>query len=195
MTIGMWARGDNLKKIYVCSRLKGDIENNIEKAKGYARFVAKECGAIPIAPHIYFTQFLDDTVPEDRAFGMMAGLLLLSDCDEATADAFWCSGKYLNMMYFSEVCGSGQCGFEAICPDTTMADAGAEVLDMYITYRSAGRGGSCTGACSFDMDSVLEAYPHVRTFRVMMKDMDVQYVDIVRPEENGAARDIMPVRM
>lgn len=78
----MWARGDNLKKIYVCSRLKGDIENNIEKAKGYARFVAKECGAIPIAPHIYFTQFLDDNLLEDRAFGTMAGLLLLSDCDE-----------------------------------------------------------------------------------------------------------------
>ena len=71
-----------MKKIYVCSRLAGDIENNIEKAKGYARFVAKEYGAIPIAPHIYFTQFLDDTVPEERAFGTMAGLLLLSDCDE-----------------------------------------------------------------------------------------------------------------
>lgn len=71
-----------MKKIYVCSRLAGDIENNIEKAKGYARFVVKECGAIPIAPHIYFTQFLDDTVPEERAFGTMAGLLLLSDCDE-----------------------------------------------------------------------------------------------------------------
>lgn len=82
MTIGTLARGDKLKKIYVCSRLAGDIENNIEKAKGYARFVAKECGAIPIAPHIYFTQFLDDTVPEERAFGTMAGLLLLSDCDE-----------------------------------------------------------------------------------------------------------------
>ena len=71
-----------MKKIYVCSRLAGDIENNIEKAKGYARFVVKECGAVPIAPHIYFTQFLDDTVPEERAFGTMAGLLLLSDCDE-----------------------------------------------------------------------------------------------------------------
>lgn len=78
----MSARGDKLKKIYVCSRLAGDIENNIEKAKGYARFVAKECGAIPIAPHIYFTQFLDDNLPEDRAFGTMAGLMLLSDCDE-----------------------------------------------------------------------------------------------------------------
>ena len=71
-----------MKKIYVCSRLAGDIENNIEKAKGYARFVVKECGAIPIAPHIYFTQFLDDTLPEDRAFGTMADLMLLSDCDE-----------------------------------------------------------------------------------------------------------------
>ena len=71
-----------MKKIYVCSRLAGDIENTIEKAKGYARFVVKECGAVPIAPHIYFTQFLDDTVPEERAFGTMAGLLLLSDCDE-----------------------------------------------------------------------------------------------------------------
>ncbi len=71
-----------MKRIYVCSRLAGDIENNIEKAKVYARFVAKTCGAIPIAPHIYFTQFLDDTVPEERAFGTMAGLLLLSDCDE-----------------------------------------------------------------------------------------------------------------
>ncbi|MBQ3184190.1 MAG: DUF4406 domain-containing protein [Clostridia bacterium] len=75
-------RVKSLKKIYVCSRLAGDVNNNIEKAKGYARFVAKDCGAIPIAPHIYFTQFLDDTVPEERSFGMMAGLLLLSQCDE-----------------------------------------------------------------------------------------------------------------
>ena len=71
-----------MKKIYVCSRLAGDIENNIEKAKGYARFVAKECGAVPIAPHIYFAQFLDDNLHEDRAFGTMAGLMLLFDCDE-----------------------------------------------------------------------------------------------------------------
>lgn len=71
-----------MRKIYVCSRLAGDIEKNIEKAKGYARFVAKECGEIPIAPHIYFTQFLNDAIPAERAFGTEAGLSLLSDCDE-----------------------------------------------------------------------------------------------------------------
>ena len=94
----MSARGDTVKKIYVCSRLAGDIENNIEKAKGYARFVVKECGAIPIAPHIYFTKFLDDTLPEDRAFGTMAGLMLLSDCDE-----LWYFGDSVNKGMVREI--------------------------------------------------------------------------------------------
>ena len=71
-----------MKKIYVCSKYAGDTKENLEKAKAYARYVAKECGAIPIAPHIYFTQFLDDNVPEERAFGVMSCLLLLSECDE-----------------------------------------------------------------------------------------------------------------
>ena len=71
-----------MKKIYICSRLRGDIEENIEKAKRYCEYVVKCCGAIPIAPHIYFTQFLDDSLDEERAFGTLAGLQLLSECDE-----------------------------------------------------------------------------------------------------------------
>jgi len=70
------------KKIYVCSPLSGDIETNIEKAKGYCEYIVKICGAIPIAPHIYFTQFLDDNNPEEREFGLKTGLELLSECDE-----------------------------------------------------------------------------------------------------------------
>ena len=105
----MSARGDKLKKIYVCSRLAGDIENNIEKAKGYARFVAKECGAIPIAPHIYFTQFLDDTLPEDRAFGTMAGLMLLSDCDE-----LWYFGDSVSQGMVREIIAAKEQGIPVI---------------------------------------------------------------------------------
>ena len=71
-----------MKKIYVCSRLRGDVETNIENAKRYCEYVVKCCGAIPIAPHIYFTQFLDDDIPGERAFGILAGLQLLSECDE-----------------------------------------------------------------------------------------------------------------
>ena len=54
-----------MKKIYVCSRLRGDVETNIENAKRYCEYVVKVCGAIPIAPHIYFTQFLDDSLDEE----------------------------------------------------------------------------------------------------------------------------------
>ena len=69
------------KRVYVCSALRGDVEQNIENAKNYCRYIVKEYGAIPIAPHIYFTQFLDDEIAEDREFGLSAGLFLLSDCD------------------------------------------------------------------------------------------------------------------
>ena len=53
-----------------------------QKTKRYCEYVVKTCGAIPIAPHIYFTQFLDDDIPEKRSFGTLAGLQLLSECDE-----------------------------------------------------------------------------------------------------------------
>ena len=110
----MSARGDTVKKIYVCSRLAGDIENNIEKAKGYARFVVKECGAIPIAPHIYFTQFLDDNLPEDKAFGILAGLMLLSDCDE-----LWYFGDSISQGMVREIIAAKEQGIPVrYVPDT-----------------------------------------------------------------------------
>lgn len=67
-------------RVYVCSPLSGDIEHNIEKAKEYSRYVIKE-GKLPITPHIYFTQLLNDDDPEERKLGMKMGLELLDDCD------------------------------------------------------------------------------------------------------------------
>jgi hypothetical protein len=43
-----------VKIIYVCSPLRGDIKNNIERAKQYCRAVALR-GDMPIAPHVYMT--------------------------------------------------------------------------------------------------------------------------------------------
>ena len=70
------------KKIYVCSPLRGDIEQNIENAKLYCTYIVREFGYIPVAPHIYFTQFLDDNIDSEREFGIRAGLSLLPNCDE-----------------------------------------------------------------------------------------------------------------
>jgi len=69
------------KRVYICSPLRGDIEENILKACEYCR-EAYNAGLVSIAPHIYFTQFLDDDVPAERDFGLRAGLEALRLCDE-----------------------------------------------------------------------------------------------------------------
>lgn len=70
-----------MKKIYVCSPLAGDIEGNIKRAIEFSKFVTRQ-GCLPITPHIYCTQFLDDTVPEERLKGLEMGIELLKVCDE-----------------------------------------------------------------------------------------------------------------
>ena len=65
--------------VYICSPCRGDIEKNIEKAQRYCREAVELWDdVIPIAPHVYFTQFLDDTKQEERAAGMDMGLSLLT---------------------------------------------------------------------------------------------------------------------
>jgi hypothetical protein len=39
-------------------------------------------GHIPIAPHVYFTQFLREEVESERKLGITLGLELLATCDE-----------------------------------------------------------------------------------------------------------------
>ena len=70
--------------VYICSPLRGNIERNIKKAVGYSRFAYSK-GFIPLAPHLIFTTFLDDEIPEERAAGMEMGKDLLTICDELWA--------------------------------------------------------------------------------------------------------------
>lgn len=70
-----------MKKVYIYSPCRGDYEKNIQKAQNYCR-EAVHMGVIPIAPHVYLTQFLDDTVPEERTTGLNIGLELLKGCAE-----------------------------------------------------------------------------------------------------------------
>lgn len=54
-----------------------DIENNTAASREYRRF-AVEAGYIPIAPHLLFTQFLDDHNPKERELGSFFGNAILS---------------------------------------------------------------------------------------------------------------------
>lgn len=70
---------------YVCSRYRADtreeLETNIRVAKWAARMVARD-GRIPIAPHLYFPRFMDDSIAGERYFGMEAGKRLMMQCKE-----------------------------------------------------------------------------------------------------------------
>lgn len=69
------------RMVYIASAMRGDIENNLKKAAAYCR-AAAESGAVPVAPHLYFSAYLDDRIPEDRVAGMAMGLHILRRCDE-----------------------------------------------------------------------------------------------------------------
>lgn len=68
-----------MKMTYICSPCRGDYEKNIIKAQEYCREAFLE-GLLPIAPHVYFTQFMDDEKPEERERGLRCGLQLLRYC-------------------------------------------------------------------------------------------------------------------
>ena len=67
--------------VYLCSPYAGDIETNTAAARRYCRF-AVEAGYIPIAPHLLFPQFLNDSDPKERELGLFFGNALLSKCAE-----------------------------------------------------------------------------------------------------------------
>lgn len=74
------------KLVYICSPLRGNYEKNMAYAETYCRLaMVHNPNVIPIAPHIYFPRFLDDTDERERKFGMDAGIALLDKCEELWA--------------------------------------------------------------------------------------------------------------
>jgi len=66
--------------VYICSPFAGDTEYNIKHAQGYCRFAFSQ-GCIPLAPHLHYPQFMDDSDKESREMGLSFALILLSKCD------------------------------------------------------------------------------------------------------------------
>ena len=100
--------------VYICSPLSGDVEGNQEKARRYCRF-AVEQGVIPVAPHIYFTQFMEDSDPDERSMALFMDLALLSKCVELwvfgdvisegmKAEIEWAKHHELPIRYFTVGC-------------------------------------------------------------------------------------------
>lgn len=81
----------NYKKVYICSPYRGDIETNIKIAQDFCRAAMNIANVIPVAPHLYFPQFLRDDDPSERERGITVGLELLQACSEV-----WIVGNYIS---------------------------------------------------------------------------------------------------
>ena len=68
------------KLCYVCSPYRGDVARNVKYAKELTGRAVRR-GLVPITPHLYLTQALDDNDPAERALEMEAGLHLLEPCE------------------------------------------------------------------------------------------------------------------
>ena len=67
--------------VYICSPLAGDMVKNQKSIRTYCRF-AVDAGYVPIAPHIYFPQFLHDNDRKERDLALFMDIVLLSKCTE-----------------------------------------------------------------------------------------------------------------
>ena len=72
---------NHTKKVFICSNYRGDVETNVKNAIHWCKEATNQ-GYLPIAPHLYFPQFLDDDIPSERESGITWGIDILSDCDE-----------------------------------------------------------------------------------------------------------------
>ena len=83
--------------VYICSPYAGEVTKNIDNARIYSRFAVVH-GYIPIAPHLLFPQFLDDTNPGERELGLFFGNALMSKCSEV-----WVFGSYISSGMQAEI--------------------------------------------------------------------------------------------
>ena len=83
--------------VFICSPYAGDTDTNTQNARRFCRF-AVEQKCIPIAPHLLFPQFLDDTKASDRAVGLFFGKVLLGKCTE-----LWVFGEEITAGMAAEI--------------------------------------------------------------------------------------------
>ena len=100
--------------VYICSPYAGDIEANVAAVRRYSRFAVDE-GYLPIAPHLLFPQFLNDSDPNERELGLFFGNALMSKCSEVwvfgnrissgmEAEINRAKWKNYRLRYFTENC-------------------------------------------------------------------------------------------
>lgn len=65
--------------VYICSPYRGSPRVNVMRAREYCKYAVRK-GKIPLAPHLYFPQFMSEVTERNKAMEMNLELLKL--CSE-----------------------------------------------------------------------------------------------------------------
>lgn len=74
-----------MDKVYIISRYRAVTESGREFNRRVARYFCRKVvleGKIPVAPHLFYTQFLNERKEKERQAGLDIGLKELREADE-----------------------------------------------------------------------------------------------------------------
>lgn len=72
-----------MEKVYIISRYRAFTESGMEFNRKVARYFCRQVvleGKIPVAPHLFYTQFLDED--QERQIGLDIGIKEIQEADE-----------------------------------------------------------------------------------------------------------------
>ena len=74
-----------MKLVYICSRYKPDEDHSVEFHRAVAAtacrsIINENANCIPVAPHLYLPQFMDDDSPVERKAALTYGKHMLKQC-------------------------------------------------------------------------------------------------------------------
>ncbi len=152
------------KHVYICSPLRpvstdpilraNELIDNLKLAKDACTFAALR-GCDPVAPHLFYPQFLDDNDPTERALGMELGLKALRSCDE-----LWIITPRISSGMSAEIKEAQKCGI----PVLVFTAAG------FCKYTG---NGDMTDNCYADTaDGMVEKKKGSMTLRELIADVD-----------------------
>ena len=117
--MGVKATESTVKTIYVCSPYKPvslteadrewEMKENVKRAKLACRILVK-LGYLPLAPHLYFTRFLEDGDEKEREEGIALGLRWLEISDE-----LWVFGERISDGMNREISYARELGIPVRC--------------------------------------------------------------------------------
>lgn len=110
--------------VFICFAYRGDVEKNVAKASGYARF-AVLCGYSPVIPHLTFCQFLLDDKPDERIKGIELGIVQMKQCE-----MLWIFGTDITEGMAYEIEKAKELGIPVAMLDTDCSEIKPETLKI-----------------------------------------------------------------